>query len=402
MKNYLGNLIARHLNQAEVLQPRLASRFEPQTNTLQAEPLQPDISEGEAGGPDTEFSASEVTLAPQRDNAVERPPVQAKPTVTTFESVAPRPVIQNTDATPLLQPQRLQPAISVSPPPVDAAPISAESTAPAFVLHQPREQPTALPAPDPSPSAKEPQRTSAVAAVALTDDLTEDVLPASSPAPVTKKNSQRVATTKPVVVTKPAPLLAPSPSSRVDFQTQVPTTNAASSSVSHIQNKLSSLPVANSPHTEIQRRLEPARRQNVEIPAASESSSPVVLPATVAPAAEPVKVSAVITSETESHISSKQSVGFSEEVRPPLQTERAPALETSVVSAQRNDQVNARRHFVDEVASVDNGPTVNVTIGRIEVRATAKPPEAQPQKQRREHQVLSLDEYLSQRSAGGR
>jgi hypothetical protein len=36
------------------------------------------------------------------------------------------------------------------------------------------------------------------------------------------------------------------------------------------------------------------------------------------------------------------------------------------------------------------------------VRAATQVPEAQPQKQRREHQVLSLDEYLSQRSAGGR
>ncbi|MGH7495330.1 MAG: hypothetical protein ACREOO_23465 [bacterium] len=44
-------------------------------------------------------------------------------------------------------------------------------------------------------------------------------------------------------------------------------------------------------------------------------------------------------------------------------------------------------------------PTIQVTIGRIEVRAT--PPVTQPQRQRSAPQVMSLDEYLRQRAGGG-
>jgi len=82
--------------------------------------------------------------------------------------------------------------------------------------------------------------------------------------------------------------------------------------------------------------------------------------------------------------------------------QRVPSLETSVVRSPRNDPMSARMVSHDDIAPVETGPTINVTIGRIEVRAATQTSEARPQKQRREQQVLSLDEYLSQRSAGGR
>lgn len=44
-------------------------------------------------------------------------------------------------------------------------------------------------------------------------------------------------------------------------------------------------------------------------------------------------------------------------------------------------------------------PIIQVTIGRIDVRAT--PPAAQPPRQRAQPAVMSLDEYLRQRSRGG-
>jgi hypothetical protein len=45
-------------------------------------------------------------------------------------------------------------------------------------------------------------------------------------------------------------------------------------------------------------------------------------------------------------------------------------------------------------------PTIQVTIGRIEVRATPAP--AAPPASRRAAPIMSLDEYLRQRSQGGR
>jgi hypothetical protein len=44
-------------------------------------------------------------------------------------------------------------------------------------------------------------------------------------------------------------------------------------------------------------------------------------------------------------------------------------------------------------------PTIHVTIGRIEIRAT--PPSAPPQRPRAAAPVMGLDEYLRQRNAGG-
>jgi hypothetical protein len=50
---------------------------------------------------------------------------------------------------------------------------------------------------------------------------------------------------------------------------------------------------------------------------------------------------------------------------------------------------------------VEPAPTIQVTIGRIEVRATPPPP-AQPQSQQRPApSIMSLDQYLQQRSKGG-
>ena len=51
-------------------------------------------------------------------------------------------------------------------------------------------------------------------------------------------------------------------------------------------------------------------------------------------------------------------------------------------------------------ARPEPAPTIQVTIGRIEVRATP-PPAPPPQRQRSASPVMSLDEYLRQRARGG-
>ena len=61
------------------------------------------------------------------------------------------------------------------------------------------------------------------------------------------------------------------------------------------------------------------------------------------------------------------------------------------------ERVRTENHTLSEPA--DAGPTINISIGRIEVRATTAPATAAP-KTRREH-VLSLEQYLRQRVGGG-
>ena len=52
--------------------------------------------------------------------------------------------------------------------------------------------------------------------------------------------------------------------------------------------------------------------------------------------------------------------------------------------------------------TIPGSPTIQVTIGRIEVRATPPPPTARYQQQHTTSSTMSLDEYLKQRSRGGK
>jgi len=53
-----------------------------------------------------------------------------------------------------------------------------------------------------------------------------------------------------------------------------------------------------------------------------------------------------------------------------------------------------------EAPAPEAAPTIQVTIGRVEVRATP-PPAPAPQRPRAKPPVMSLDEYLRQRNRGG-
>ena len=59
-------------------------------------------------------------------------------------------------------------------------------------------------------------------------------------------------------------------------------------------------------------------------------------------------------------------------------------------------------HLMHQSDVVPQSPTIQVTIGRIEVRATPPPPTARPQQQHPTSSRMSLDEYLKQRSRGGK
>lgn len=173
------------------------------------------------------------------------------------------------------------------------------------------------------------------------------------------------------------------------------------SSVSHLAVESSTGPSKPQPSN-----VEPANAQPPSSTTTIEHSAHELSTAIVP---EPIKeVSALVNAVPETPVSPKQPESLPEEARATQVAQRARPLETSVArprvsesGSPVNGPGNTRLMPRNDITPTDTGPTINVTIGRIEVRAAATS-EARPQKQRREQQVLSLDDYLNQRSAGGR
>lgn len=66
----------------------------------------------------------------------------------------------------------------------------------------------------------------------------------------------------------------------------------------------------------------------------------------------------------------------------------------------RGERLRDDDSAVREALAIPSGPTIHVTIGRVEVRAVATPvPTTRPHATR---QAMSLDEYLLQRNQGSR
>lgn len=430
MKNYLGNLIARHLNQAEVLQPRLASQFEPQSSVFQAETeaeaeeFQPQtgadhVAMPEAASPEVETSATEFPLAPN----IAREPVQPPQTTETIldSSVSPPApfVSQQANATAPASPGKSEHLISVLTPAAEAVDLNE----PAIVLTGQREK-TIEPAGSNTPSTQRAEVFASETPVAATEAGPLPVAPSSTP------KTQRARTMDPVAVTvatedveerlpvefdpphsnskhsararSPRPSQIVTPSSTIDLQPQVSLSATGSAKKPAVPNSISR-PTAHTVAAQKARRdTKTVTSQHKEAPAGIEQLSPLVLPPVVTHAPTAPELPASNAAEKQFRVSPAQPKQTSPETRPPHQTQRVPFFETRELSASQNQAPSVRQKFIEEDTAADVGPTVNVTIGRIEVRAATQIPEAQPQKQRREHQVLSLDEYLTQRSAGGR
>jgi hypothetical protein len=81
----------------------------------------------------------------------------------------------------------------------------------------------------------------------------------------------------------------------------------------------------------------------------------------------------------------------------PLSPDKRPGP-AAVVAQPRVEP--AQRIEPPPAAPAEPTPTIQVTIGRVEIRATS-PPVPAPKKQRPKPAVMSLDEYLRQRANGG-
>lgn len=124
----------------------------------------------------------------------------------------------------------------------------------------------------------------------------------------------------------------------------------------------------------------------------------------------PVKKSAEIQSASPLNSSARQAVVVSQQITQTLET---PALLTNLIPRPDSELVlpstdKSRPNLLSRSpnatgAEVPPSETIiNVSIGRIEVRAATPPKAARPEKQRRAPQVMNLDDYLRQRSGGSR
>lgn len=425
MKDYLGNLIARHMNKAEVLQPRLASRFEPKSSVFHSEVADPETSEVDVADI---FEADPVNVAtvspiaaPEIERRVESPSVQpSRLGETVFESKGAPPVISNNeirDDAAAYQPQAMEFKTDVnifSPETYDESTPPVESIAPTIVTIDQREKPTA------SRTASTQRVRSDEVSDAETRSVTPSVFPTPSAGTLpgeapSKRNDQGAvdddsaertpresgAVTQPVTpspramrrkLNQKAPVQETKNETRRETAVPMQESGPSTSSVSH-SSFVS--------HLESRRSHDSPKPQQPNFPAEVDGgSSRDLLSAVAIPAPDPKSPVAVASRETQ--IPPKQPESFPEKIGPTYLTRRASSLEDSPVRSGRNDPMSARMVSAADTASVETGPTINVTIGRIEVRAATQASEPRPQKQQREQQVLSLDEYLSQRSAGGR
>jgi len=81
-----------------------------------------------------------------------------------------------------------------------------------------------------------------------------------------------------------------------------------------------------------------------------------------------------------------------------VKRQSSPGLEPLMVVPRLLERV--RREDPTFPEPLDTGPTINISIGRIEVRATTVPATTAAPKARHEH-VLSLEQYLKERVSGG-
>src|ERR1700754_718309 len=493
MKNYLGNLIARHMNRAEVLLPRLASRFEPQSSVLQSDGFQVETAEMDVAESTAERDVAETFVSEPVLVAPVSEPVSAVPGLVSVglvsdpfldvsvpdvvEPVSPIPSeIERRVEFPFLPSSRSPERFVESSGP---APALSELTTPTIVATEHFESSN-------SSETISADRVASVSRVASTSRIHSDDnsdsesrseagagFPTPSAGEVTTdtnwtKNTDRVAvlehvaeratrqsgpTTQPFTPNEPVSAnqsIAANESftineqvTKVEHETPSLRATPAKSTPPLTRRSVEPQPVVSKPTTETTETTETGRESVAQVtkgepfataiksePFASGTTSEaftVTVPpsesdSSVGPSKpqqtnfpttivvpEPKESSPVVNVPSESPLSRKQPESVAEESR---STQPARQLETFVARPPVNDPRNLNDPKITRLMphndirsaeagpATEAGPTINVTIGRIEVRAAAS--EARPQKQRREQQVLSLDEYLNQRSAGGR
>lgn len=311
MSNYLNNLVAKSLNQTEVVQPRLASLFEPlpmSPGSVAGQDFNLEQLIGTATSDETEFEAQ------SRERTSTVPPIELHR--------------EGRSRTP----DRRSPPITPQP---LSVPFPTEETSPTPPPYQPSSAPL------------QPMVT-----------------------PVSVRGEQllsRSASLEPFPVNREA-----TDASQPRHPTEQPRLPVLEPTV--IQPSVSELVVSSkeqSPTAELPPELSFLQTTNPLVPKASALPNQPLVPA-------PAE-STAIPGSTSTPPSSTAAIVVSTQVTP------------SVKSVAQN--------FIEGSDTPQPLPTIQVTIGRIEVRATP-PPAPSPAKSRPASPTMSLEEYLRQRGGG--
>lgn len=335
MGDFLSNLTARTFQPLAQVQPRLPTRFEPALDLL----LEPSPALLPAGLSEVAASSPDQAQPTQPEPAAEWPVAQAK-----RATYAPTlPFDQRGQRAPLPAPK---PAVAATPaadlsPPIGPGPAQPAQPAPESWLEQ--AEPAAQPIADGQHSRLAPP-------------------PAAWPAPLpTPAQAKRL----PQLANRPGPIPLAAPAAALALLQQRPA-QPALLPVSHGSNRPATLPaVAQPPRARPSSRPRPVRDQD-ELDL--EQAANLTLPTQSAAPANPV-----------AKVSQPRPTG--------LLTSPGQRLASPATAARPTGE------------PATTTPTINVTIGRIEVRATPSATAAKPAPTK--SSTLSLDDYLRRRGQGG-
>jgi hypothetical protein len=348
--DYLGNLVAKSLDLGEVVQPRPASLFEPSPlagmstvgESLALESMDDEPTTWDAPAPT--WSGVEQPVSPPRASAPSRTAEPDQPGPGAFPSAAIQPLNQLTQH-PLPPGSTATQQTETRPGP---NPTHTRNVPDPGLLVQLRGVNPSLPSMEPAPSADRPEGTPLVTGAKANQASSRDVAESDGRSSL-EPAVQQVRVEH--VVTRSMPPATPV------TQTEAARSEDVLTWESHRQVK-------------VERIIAPSIR-------------PVT----------PIKETKATPSDDESQPTSKPADPRPE---PPLAQDRlAPIGATPEIVPYLEPVAPART----QALAPEAGPTIHVTIGRVEVRATPAP--AARKRTRSRPPVMSLDDYLRQRSGGG-
>jgi hypothetical protein len=402
MINYLTNLIARNRNEVETVQPRLPSRFEPQTTALHLEASEFGVSEetetAETFLPDLEVvhlpETAPVTLPSFREQPAIEQDVETNSALLPFqEKIAPPKSAasesRGVDTRRVPPVEAAQDNQRISPFREDDGAVEDDSSfmadlSPAAKFSQ--------------PPALQVTKTDASEGLLVAQSGVEPSQKAESKSPKTPSNSKVEAlqkndeTSQITRLENQRPRNRTKPRKREDAGTAVERSHVAHGN--NARNTPTVGPIVKT--AKAKQHSDPAAGSEAYASRAPSLNAPREKPELDAPSRE-TKLEKQIKVDPLAPLARPDGetlTAVSDVVR--RQSPRAP--QPRMIVPRSLERIRPENLRLDE--QVDTGPTINISIGRVEVRATTVASTAAAPKMRHEH-VLSLDQYLKERVSRG-
>lgn len=392
MSDFLDNLISRSLNRLEVVQPRLASIFELQTFAPPALPLS-EFADEQSEVPEVSKEVDRTAPSPTQVRTARLPLPTLRPAfeAETVETVSLREPAKGAQAQPE-QARQGQAQLEEPPrhrakglPPSPPAGIVDTPSAAQPVVRQ--GEPRPLP-PRPSPTVR--LRMLESPPVSNTETKRGSISQAAQPAALPETNTERpdVRNERP----RRPPLVSPPVTQRLLERIFAPVKSAPPGPLEKEARQKEAQPSPRVESPEVRRLIDDARAQ--VIPAARGAAPrqpPLTSPhaslvsphvSLVSPRALPVNPHVELSPTT------------------PAPRATSPGRVTAQPVVRRQTPLAVVRHDEPGGGAADEPPSIQVTIGRIEVRAATES-QPRPSRQHPASPLMSLSDYLRRRSSEG-